>query len=213
MQAHFLTLKTERTQLVLELPPGSCPRILYWGSALTHTSAEQLAVLTTRQWVHGGAAVDLAPSLSNELGLGVSAAPGFLAHRLGTEWEAVFCVREVEQFAANAVRIVCADNNTQLQAVYELSLDADTHVLSATTSIVNLGEAPLIIDWCTALCLPLDSSLTQLLWLSGRWALEFQAQSLETFQGGFVRENKRGRTAHDGFPGLIVSTDHTTESD
>ncbi|MEM9397796.1 MAG: alpha-galactosidase, partial [Pseudomonadota bacterium] len=89
----------------------------------------------------------------------------------------------------------------------------DTHVLSATTSIVNLGEAPLIIDWCTALCLPLDPSLTQLLWLSGRWALEFQAQSLETFQGGFVRENKRGRTAHDGFPGLIVSTDHTTESD
>ncbi|MEO0436922.1 MAG: alpha-galactosidase [Pseudomonadota bacterium] len=212
MQARYVTLKTEQVQLVIDVAPGSSPSILYWGPALTRTSPEQLALLSMRQWVHGGTAEDRSPSLSNELGLGVSAAPGFLAHRNGCEWAILFLVREVQQSSANAVRVVCTDENTQLRATYELALDPDTHVLSASTLINNRCETPLVIDWCTALCMPLDPRLTQIMSLTGRWAMEFQPQPIAAFQGSFLKENKRGRTAHDGFPGLIVSTEHTSES-
>ncbi len=207
----FIVLKSAETELVLEAPRGARPNILYWGPTLSATSPEELKLLSVRQWAHGGAAVDVPPSLSNELAAGVPGPPGFIAHRSSTDWAAIFRVASVARPTPHSVAITCDDANTQMRAVYTIELNPDSHVIEATTSITNLGDAPVIIDWCSALCPPLERRLTRLMSFTGRWAMEFQQQEIVAFRGSYLRENKSGRTSHDNFPGLIALTEFTSE--
>lgn len=207
----FVILKTDETELIVEAPIGARPNILYWGPALANTSPDELKLLSVRQWVHGGAAIDVAPSFSNELAAGVPGPPGFIAHRNSTDWAAIFRVSRVERNSPNSVVIVCDDKNTKMRAQYDIALDPVSHVFCATTSITNLSDATVTIDWCSALCVPLERRLTKLMAFTGRWAMEFQQQIIPSFRGSYLRENKSGRTSHDNFPGVIALTDFTSE--
>ncbi len=207
----FISLKSEETELILEARIGARPQVLYWGPALSHSPPEELKLLSVRQWVHGSAAIDVSPSLSNELAAGVSGPPGFIAHRSSTDWAAIFPVTEIKRSASDSVEIICVDENTRMRALYRISLNPESHVIEATTSITNLGDTPITIDWCSALCVPLERRLTRLMAFTGRWALEFQRQEIPNFRGSYLRENKSGRTSHDNFPGLIALTEFTSE--
>ncbi|MEL7488698.1 MAG: glycoside hydrolase family 36 N-terminal domain-containing protein, partial [Pseudomonadota bacterium] len=206
-----MILKTDETQLVLKVECGFRPQIVYWGCALAYAAPEELELLSVRQWAHGGAAIDVPPSFSNELGAGVPGPPGFVAHRDSTDWAAIFNVSDVQQKDDVSAVILCDDQNTNLRAHYDFALDRGSHVLTASTSITNLGGAPVTIDWCAALCLPLERRLTELMTFTGRWAMEFQQERVSAFRGSYLRENKSGRTSHDNFPGLIALTPFTSE--
>lgn len=211
MDDQFIVLKTDETEFIVEAAPGVRPHILYWGPALAHSSPEEIALLSVRQWAHGGAAVDVASSLSNELGAGVPGPPGFIAHRERRDWAALFKVTEVKREDPHNVIIICEDANTNMRARYEIALSPVSHVLTTSTSISNLGDTPVTIDWCSSLCMPLNRRLTKLMAFTGRWAMEFQSQEISAFRGSYLRENKSGRTSHDNFPGLIALTDFTSE--
>lgn len=207
----FTRLRSDAVELILDTSPGGRPCIVYWGQALQHSSPEELALLSVRQWTVGGPAVDVQSSLSNELGTGLSGPAGFVAHRASEDWAAILRIVRVVQPTRHEAQIYCEDANTQLSAVYTLSLDPESHVLSARTRIVNRGEKPLTIDWCASICMPLDRRLIRLLAFTGRWAQEFQAQEVASFRGSYVRENRSGRTSHDNFPGLIAMAKFTSE--
>ncbi len=207
----FTTLKTDQIEFILETVVGARPHILYWGKALSNTTPEEIATLSVRQWSVGGPNVDVSSSLSNELGAGVPGPPGFIAHRQSADWAAIFKVSEVRQSAPHAAEIICVDENTALTVRYHLNIDPKSHVLSVATAITNEADEPVTIDWCSAVCLPLDRRLTRLLSFTGRWAMEFQNQEIPAFRGSFLRENKSGRTSHDNFPGLIAMADFTSE--
>lgn len=207
----FTILKTAHSAFILESTIGTRPGILYWGKALEHTTPEEISLLSVRQWAHGGPAVDVSASLSNELGAGVPGPPGFIAHRNSSDWAAIFKVTEVIQENTNTARIICDDDNTKIRATYDLALDPASNVFTATTTIENLGTEIATIDWCSALCIPLDRRLTRLSAFTGRWAMEFQNQEIDAFRGSYVRENKSGRTSHDNFPGIIAKADFTSE--
>jgi len=211
VDTRFVILKTSETELILDAQVGVRPHIVYWGPTLSNTSPEELALLSVRQWAHGGAAIDVSTSFSNELGAGVPGSPGFVAHRNSTDWAAIFKVSNVSQHCEDSAIITCDDPNTQIRAQYDIRINPVSHVLSATTSITNLGKAPVTVDWCAALCLPLERRLTKLMAFTGRWAMEFQTQNIEAFRGSYLRENKSGRTSHDNFPGLIAMTEFTSE--
>ncbi|MEN7343917.1 MAG: alpha-galactosidase [Pseudomonadota bacterium] len=208
----FVSLRTGAVELILNVAVGDRPSILYWGPALDDTSAEELALLSLRQWAHGGAAIDVQSSFSNELGTGVPGAPGFIAHRSSTDWAVVFSVREVVMTGSHAVDVICVDENTDFEARYSVSVDPTSHMLVAKTSITNMSQTPIYIDWCSVLCLPVDQRLTKLMSFTGRWAMEFQKQEVTSFQGSYLRENKSGRTSHDNFPGLIAKSEFTSET-
>ncbi|MEL6360309.1 MAG: alpha-galactosidase [Pseudomonadota bacterium] len=210
-QSQFLVLRTDETEFILEVEQGERPRILYWGPCLKNTTPEELALLSVRQWAHGGAEIDVAPSLSNELGAAVPGPPGFIAHRNSTDWAAIFRVSGLQKSPAQSATIICDDPNTQLRAQHDFCLDPISHVLEASTSITNLGDAPVTIDWCSVPCLPLERRLTKLMGFAGRWAMEFQTENISAFRGSYLRENKSGRTSHDNFPGLIAMTEFTSE--
>ena len=213
MPSEFISIASSNTQLVLDVERGCRPRILYWGSVLEKAEAAELKLLHQRQWVHGGAGVDIHSSLSNELGAGKAGASGFLAHRNGLDWAAVFKVVGVDKISGSHVLIQCEDQNLKLKVEYDLSIDPDSDVLEASTRVTNCDDRYLEIDWCASLCMPLDQRLDRAVGFTGRWAFEFAQEDIELFRGSYVRENKNGRTSHDNFPGLLVKTKFTGEED
>ncbi len=209
--ARYCRLSTSAVEVIIDISAGARPGIIYWGPTLPHTSPEELALLSTRQWAFGGANVDVSDSLSNEFGAGLAGPSGFVAHRNREDWASILTLTDAAQDAGNRALLVCQDSNTGLSATYTLEIDLDSHVLSARTTIENLGNDALTIDWCAALCLPLDRRLQSLLTFTGRWAGEFQTQEVPAFRGSVVRENKSGRTSHDNFPALVAKARYTSE--
>ena len=55
------------------------------------------------------------------------------------------------------------------------------------------------------------TTVTKLKTFEGRWSAEFQTKDHDLFFGSYVRENRRGKTSHDTFPGLIAFSPGTGE--
>jgi len=206
-----ITLTTGDTSLVLDCREGERAAILHWGVKLSGTDAETLRKMATRQHAPGSSDREVAASLLNETGAGFAGPSGFAAHRGGADWASLFRVSEVEQSSPGEVRITCEASATHLRATHKIVLTQASGVLTFQTTIENLGDSPLSIDWCAPACLPLDPRMTRLFGFTGRWAGEFQLEEIPLFAGSYVRENIRGRTSHDAFPGLITSAAHTSE--
>lgn len=207
----FVTLTAGDTSLVLECQVGSRPRILYWGAKLQRSAPERLHLMATRQHAPGNADIDIRESLLNETGTGVETGNGFAAHRNGSDWATLFLVTATSRPQPHAVDLICEDKNTQIRATHSISLDPISEVLTCQTEIENLGDASLAIEDCAAMCLPLDPRMSRLHGFTGRWANEFNLQAISPFSGSYLRENKKGRTSHDSFPGLVAGTPATHE--
>ncbi len=208
----FIILRGGGTMVVCEVAAGIRPFISYCGTDLHGAAAGELSLLSTRQHAPGGAAVHLRGSMLNELGTGISGPAGLVAHREGRNWAIDLRVVTTDHNGPAQLTLHCADPNTGVKARHLLSIDTETGVFTASTEITNAGDAPLTLDWCTALSLPFDDRFAKLLGFSGRWASEFQIEEIDNFTGGYVRENKTGRTSHDCFPGLYAGTETTSEN-
>jgi len=209
--ADFVTLVSGETSLVFECAIGDRPRIVHWGAHLPASDPAVLKRMATRQHAPGSADQEVESSLLNELGSGVVGQPGVRAHRGGTGWAQLFQVSEVLRPSDHQVDIICRDDRAQIQATHRLTLDPASELLSCQTEIENIGEGELSVDWCAALCLPLERRATRMFGFTGRWAGEFQREEIAPFIGQYVRENKRGRTGHDSFPGMVFGRPETHE--
>lgn len=205
---HFM-LRGGGTLIALEAKRGERSVILYAGPDLPGVSGEELALLQTRQHAWGGSEEHLRGSLMNEAGTGISGPNGLIAHRLGEDWAIDLRVEQVEA-GESAVKVHCRDANLAIETLHRLMLDASTGVVTCDTTVINHAQAPLALDWCACLCLPLDPRMTRLMSFSGKWAGEFAIQPIDLFNGSIVRENKAGRTSHDAFPGGYALAAHTT---
>ncbi|MFM9852001.1 MAG: alpha-galactosidase [Sphingomonadaceae bacterium] len=209
---HHIRLDGGETTLIIGCAPGAPPHIIHWGKRLSHTSSvTDLIRLATRQGGPGSADVPIAASLAMEPGLGLLGPTGFAAHRDGRDWASRFDVQAVTP-SENTARIACADGRTQLELVYAISLDPLTGVVTIGSTLTNAGDAPLdLVEMATA-TLPIAQPMTEIIGFSGRWSDEFRRERLSRFSGGYVRENRRGRTSHDSFPALILCTPSTNEA-
>lgn len=212
VDASFATLSSERVQLTLSTVVGKRPSIVHWGQVLRGVEAADLRLMSTRQWVFGGPALDLPSSISNELGGGLMGPSGFLGHRDGLDWAAVFVTERVERRGASGLSLHCQDENSALAIVYHFDLHADTSVLTVVTEVTNLGEKEFTVDWMAAAALPIDERLTRVRGFTGRWAGEFEREDVDLQRGSYVRENKAGRTSHDSFPGFYALAPTTSET-
>ncbi len=207
----FVALRGGGTFVAIEATVGARPIILYAGPDMPGVEPAELATLATRQHAPGTAAVPLRGSMINEIGTGISGPSGLVAHRGGQDWAIDLRLEQVEQRGPHAVSICCKDANTAVAVCHDLSIDPATGVLTSSTSIENLADADLELDWCAALCLPLDQRMEKIYSFTGRWSGEFAIEEIDTFQGSIVRENKAGRTSHDVFPGAFAGTPTTNE--
>ena len=209
----FYTIHSRSCSLVVDCR-GNSPAILYWGARLSEDSSpDMLSLLATRQEVQACMPEEPAIALSPELGAGFSGSAGVQIHRGGAQWAVFSQIQSVTVEPNNRLSIVSKCKGTEIELIHCLQLDASTDVLTATTQLTNIGQSKLWVDRCDAPCIPVPMHYNKILGFKGRWAKEFQTQSIDRFMGAYVRENRSGRTSHDAFPAVIVHSDQANESD
>ncbi len=219
MQDHrsHIFLHGKSSTLLINTAKGDTPAIFYWGSKLDTTksddnAADDLKRLRTRQGVQGGAFIEIPASLSCELGTGYLGPTGLEVHREKGGWAPLLNVTSVQE-RPEGTSITCDDNANGLRVIYKFLANPDNDVIRIQTSFLNTGKDTLHVDWAAALSFRVPPELSEVLSFSGRWAGEFQTNRAPLRQGGFLTENRRGRTSHDRFPGLILCAQGTSEQE
>lgn len=176
--------------------------VLYWGARLP----ESMEV----EWAHCD---DMVPngrldtrvpiSLSPCQGEGNFGAPGIEGHRAGRAWSPVWQPQAITPLSGeNGLRLRMTDPQAGLQLDTCLQLDPLTDVLQMQQQLTNLGKDHYQLQRL-ALTLPLPRQASELMCFHGRWIHEFQTSRQSITHGGYHQENRRGRTSHEYFPGLI----------
>ena len=206
MPDRFIVLNGRATSLVLEHAGGTL-LWRHWGARLAEgVTLEPLQrTLPSFSLDH-----DIALSICPTFGMGWFGQSALLAHRDGRDFAQDFETCTVERRDDAELRIELKDAVTKLTVVVTLALDPDTDVLTTTTSLINTGRAPLDVQWLAAACLPLPPTAQHVRSWGGRHNNEF-VQYDEPLGGAiWRRENRRGLTSHEGFPGSVVrGTDGT----
>jgi len=213
MKSHqqFIQLNSLNASLIIDCH-GKTPTIIYWGKLLSKsTSAEMLTLLSSRQEAKCSLVVEAPISLSPLLGEGFTGSPGIEIVNDNCGWSLGGELIDVIQTDDNNVCFHTIDDIRKIKVVHNLSLHHDTDVLSAYTELVNLSEKSFIVNSCAAPTIPLTDQMNKIMSFEGRWSNEFQCHSLDLFLGSFVRENRKGKTSHDNFPGMVMHNSFTHE--
>ena len=198
----FVRLDGAAVTLVLGTAGG--PAAIYWGPRLPDgIDPAGLVQLGHRGAAPASPAVPVVLALTPQAGDGWPGRPGLAAHRDGLGWASQCRLESVAATPATAV-FVLRDAGNGLVLEHHLAIMGD--VLVASTRLTNAGVAALAVEWLAAPVLPIPGFVTDIIGFDGRWAGEFQARRQLRPQGSLVRENRRGRTSHDAFPGVIACT-------
>lgn len=187
--------------LVVEII-AKVPAVRYWGPRLPDGLAlDELAMLAARAEANASPAVEAPIALTPQAGQGFPGRPGIAAHRAGQDWASFALLVDVAQ-EADRLTFTSRDEAHGIELVHELRLSGD--VLAATTGLTNTAAVPLQVDHLAAPVIALPGFVSQLIGFEGRWSGEFQLQRHTLSMGTWLRENRRGRTSHDAFPGLLA---------
>jgi alpha-galactosidase len=198
----FLTLHGNAVSLILELPEAEAPLWRYWGPRLPDDVALE-PLRASRPTPSFSLDFDQPLSLFPGLGFGWFGQSAVLAHREGNDWtfQATSCA--VEQTGQSAV-VRLTDDVVKIAVTIALSLDAESDVLSVSTVLTNLSDATLDVQWLAAGVLPLPGDAREVRSFGGRHNDEFVPITDPLSRSTWRRENRRGLTSHDCFPGAIV---------
>ncbi|MEL6873868.1 MAG: alpha-galactosidase [Pseudomonadota bacterium] len=210
--AHLRMDSGEMT-LVVAAAIGQPAYVIYWGRQLPEGFAmADLARLGTGQHVFGSETQNVQPGLIAEPGLGFADSSGLAVHRSGQDWGVRLSVTAVKEYGdQNRAVIHAGDPVAQIAVEHVFQIDTDSGVLEISARLRNLGQEPLTLNQMSTICLPVPRHFSDIVGFSGRWAGEFRTERLRRFSGSWLRENRRGRTSHDSFPGVILCEEKTRE--
>ncbi|MDF7667196.1 alpha-galactosidase [Orbaceae bacterium ESL0727] len=134
-------------------------------------------------------------------GLGNFSTSGVEGHRNGKDWSPIFVTQTIAPIE-NGVTIISEDAIAKLRLTSTLILDS-SGVLQCQNSLTNLSDQPYQVNRL-ALTIPLPERAKELMAFNGRWTKEFQAYRVQISHAGFLQENRRGRTSHEYFPGVMI---------
>ena len=205
---HFLTLHGKAVSIILELPPGEAPLWRYWGLRLPD-DAGLPPLRASRPTPSFSLDFDQPLSIFPGLGVGWFGESALLAHRVGNDWtfQATSCAIERNGQVA-VVRL--NDDVAKIGVTITLDLNAESDVLTISTTLTNLGDATLDVQWLAAGVVPLPSDAREVRSFGGRHNDEFVPVTDALTRSTWRRENRRGLTSHDCFPGAIVEAAGTT---
>lgn len=152
-------------------------------------------------------------SLLPEFSRGFMGHPGLIAHRADiapSAWAGRFTFTRFEEIESG-ISFYCRDPYRGLDLCITCVLSPQTNVLIFQNELVNASDRPLLVDWFAAPVVPIPSRLTEYLSFHGRWCAEFALERMQIPVGLTKRENRRGRTSHEGFPGIILLGENTSE--
>ena len=206
-RADVIILHGRQSSVVIEPAPGAAPTWRYWGPRLPDGVDPGAALGRTRPAASFTLDQDPPLSVLPTFGVGWFAQSALLAHRQGRDFAQAFTDCAITLIRpGQAVRLDLTDDVARLTVSLTLDLDPASDVLTASSTLTNLGETDLEVGWLAAATLPLPSHATRVRSFSGRHNNEFQAQDEPLGRGQWRRENRRGLTSHDSFPGAVVTT-------
>ena len=203
----FLTLHSPGCTAIWEVVPAGAPLWRYWGPRLPDGVTPGSALAATRTMPSFAPDGDCPLSILPGVGMGWFGQSALLAHRGGADWSFLVTDCSVERPDAATVRFALNDAVAQIAVTVTARLDPDSDVLSLSTTLSNVGDAVLDVQWLAAGVLPLPCDATQVRSYGGRHNREFVAQNDHLGRSLWRRENRRGLTSHDCVPGAVVSCD------
>jgi alpha-galactosidase len=209
----FVVLEGARTCAILELAPGEAPLWRYWGPRLPEGTPIGPALRETRETPAFSTLFDQPLSLFPTFGLGWFAASALLADRDGRDFAQGATACEIAWAEPDrSLTVMLSDAVARVAVEVALRLDPDSDVLTVSTRLTNTGEDVLAVHWLAAGVLPLPADACAVRSWRGRHANEFQLETEPLGRGPWRRENRRGLTSHDVFPGAVVTTPGATQS-
>ncbi|MGV2989443.1 alpha-galactosidase [Vibrio sp. E150_011] len=199
--SNFVHLTSKNQSLIIKV--DRVPEILHWGTKIASIDND-LLLSTERPISQARLDVDVPLSLCPELGSGHFNAPGLEGHRSRHDWAPVFTTTSVSADEHSAC-FDLIDDVAGLELKVELKLDSETDVLQKRVTVKNITSTPYHLGKLSS-TLPLPSHANELMTFHGRWCHEFQTQRQRFDHGGFMQENRRGRTSHENFPGMFVGS-------
>ncbi|MDB1123151.1 alpha-galactosidase [Vibrio algarum] len=203
---NIVHLISKNCSLIIKV--GRVPEILHWGPKIRQIDPDML-LSTERPISQARLDVDVPLSLCPELGSGHFNAPGLEGHRNGNDWAPVFETVE-RNVSENSATFTLSDAIAQLKLVIDVKLDFESDVVQKRITVTNIGHDEYSLSKLSS-TLPVPRHATKLMSFHGRWSREFQTHRQEFSHGGFMQENRRGRTSHENFPGLMLGDDHFSE--
>jgi len=208
----FVQLHSESSTLLVDCTKRT-PAIIYYGKKLSNeTTGEMLQLLSTRQEAKCSVVIEAPISLSPLLGQGFTGAPGIEVVNNDIAWSLGGDLISVTQQNDQEVVFVTVDSIRHIKVIHTLTLNYASNVLASSTELVNLSEQPLMLGYCAAPTIPMTDQMNKIMSFEGRWSHEFQRNTIDLFLGSFVRENRKGKTSHDNFPGLVMHNEYTHEN-
>ena len=191
---------------------NDAPQIMYWREKLSAQSTGQMmSTLRLRQEAPASPIKEIRRSLTPTTGQGYTGHPGLSLHGADNQWSVATEITKIDCLAPNHYQITNHDNNRNIAIIHTLKMDSDSDVIAISTKLINNSNSAINLDWCAAATVPIPSYFKHIIGFEGHWAGEFQEHHLEQNFGSYVRENRRGRTSHDSFPGLIMRTKATDQ--
>lgn len=194
------------SSLVIDCRAQGGPRVVHWGARLPpNADLDALADADWRVALPGGMDRPVAPSLIPQTGLGHFGHPGLAGRGAPGDgrWLQAVALSRVDLGPDGAV-LRLADPVAAIAVDLAITMDPANDMLVLSSRLENRGDGPFTVDWLAAATLPLPLDAGEALILTGRWNREFNEARLALPMGQYVRENRRGRTSHDQFPGLIA---------
>ncbi len=204
----FLRLDSPACTALLELPPGEAPLWRYWGLRLPDGTAVD-ALRASRPTPSFSLDFDQPLSLFPGLGVGWFGQSALLAHRDGRDWSFQATQCNVEQSGSTAI-ILLTDAVAKIAVQVALALDPDSDVMTLSTILTNQGDGVLDVQWLAAGAVPLPSHAKMVRSFGGRHNDEFVPIDDQLSRSIWRRENRRGLTSHDCFPGALVVAEDAT---
>ncbi len=207
---NYVVFQGQSSCLVVDLE-GGVPRVFYWGSRLDQTDIESIRDLRKRIPATGTPSIEVPISLCPTLASGFIGMPGVEVHAAGKAWDFAPAECTVASVSDSSCLIEAFDPHSGIVLSVELGWFSDCDVVRIRHEIKNQNDALLTVNWCTSAAIELPGDFDEVTSFGGKWAYEFQQEKLRLPAGAFVRENRRGRTSHASFPGLIVQPKNTDE--
>jgi alpha-galactosidase len=192
---------------VLELSDTEAPLWRYWGPRLPEDSVPGFGLRAGRATPTFSLEDDFPLSLFPTFGVGWYGKSALLAHRDGQDFAQAITACEVtwtDQGCALLVRLT--DSVAGLLVEIDLALESASDVLTVSTRLTNTGAGVLDVQWLAAAVLPLPAQVAKVRHYGGRHNAEFLLQEEALARGIWRRENRRGLTSHDAFPGAVAVT-------
>lgn len=209
MTVELITLQGRGWAIALEPAGSGVPLWRHFGASLAGADAWSLA--DARPQPPNALDGDLAFAAFNTHGLGWFQQPSLLGARVGdangegTDWAQQFVVEHIER-GAHSLVITLRDEVAALGLVLHYAIDPASDVLSTHAELENRGAGDFRVDWLAAACVPLPPEARQVLGFAGRWSLEYQQHRETLGIAAWRRDCRRGRNAHDTFPGVMIGT-------